>query len=320
MVIFIKHAISRMGSALVVPGLVVGFVMVLASTPGYAEDFPPAAPSSSNATVVTPSESEDGAAHEADPHASMDYVDMEDLLDFPHGDESDGWDDYFAENDPLEPFNRVMFEFNLALNSLFLEQAALMYRTVVPSILRDRVHDFLANLTQPLSTINYALQGDGEAFVDSLARFLMNTVFGIGGLFDVASEACVMVEPQDYNDTMARWGVASGPYLVLPLLGPTTLRGAVGMVGYYFTDPFNVWVRRHHHNSYVWARSGVDAVDKRSRNYKHIAEIERDALDFYATVRSLYFQNVLAQITDRGIEADNPHHLSTLDTPLPLGE
>lgn len=131
-------------------------------------------------------------------------------------------------NDPYEDFNRQMFAFNNQVDKYALGPAASAYETVTPAFGRDRVSDFLANLRSPVIFVNDLLQGEGSRAGDTFARFAINSTFGIAGLWDVAGYNGIEGHREDFGQTLAVWGVDSGPYLVLPLIGPTTPRDLFG--------------------------------------------------------------------------------------------
>ncbi|MEX0582711.1 MAG: VacJ family lipoprotein [Sneathiella sp.] len=190
--------------------------------------------------------------------------------------------------DPLEPMNRYFFDVNHALDALFLKPAAEMYRGVVPLPVRDSVTNFLANLSQPIYLINNVLQGEMNRAGDNMGSFITNTFLGVGGLFDVAK---LNNQQEDMGQTFAVWGISEGPYLVLPVFGPRTTRAAVGGVADYYLDPVNYVAHENDIDNVGIIRSAVSALDQRSRSIEALDDIEKNAIDFYATIRSLYRQN-----------------------------
>ncbi len=148
-----------------------------------------------------------------------------------------------GSNDPLQGYNRAMFAFNMAVDKHALRPVAKAYAKVAPSFLRGRVSDFFSNLGDVSTTVNAALQGKPQALGD-LTRFLMNTTFGLGGLFDVATPLGLPAHHEDIGMTLATWGVPEGPYVVLPFFGPSTLRNAPAPVidGYFF-NPLTYYPR-----------------------------------------------------------------------------
>ncbi len=192
-----------------------------------------------------------------------------------------------AINDPWEPFNRAMFEFNRGLDRVLLKPVAQAYRGVVPDFGREMVKNFLDNLRSPVILANDILQGETDRAGETGSRFLANTTVGLGGVFDVTD---IEFHNEDFGQTLAVWGFGEGPYLVLPLLGPSPVRDTVGLVGDTLMDPVMWYANRTDRYAISWVRYGMRAIDTRSRNIETLDEIERGAIDFYATVRSLYRQ------------------------------
>ena len=206
-------------------------------------------------------------------------------------DESDG------ANDPLEPFNRRIFQFNQALDNSLIKPAAEGYRDAVPEFARDRLHDLLDNLGAPLRFANDIAQGDIDRAVETFVRFTFNTGFGIGGLFDLAGDTGVPAHQTDTGATLGVWGFGEGPYLVLPILGPSNPRDAVGMAVDFEFDP--VSYRLDQLDGYRWVsftRTAMSGLDLRERNIDTLNEVERSSIDYYAAMRSLYRQHREAQI------------------------
>ncbi len=192
-----------------------------------------------------------------------------------------------AINDPLEPMNRFVFEFNRAFDMALLKPLAEGYRAVIPEAGRNMVRDFLDNLKAPLVFTNDVLQGEPERAGETMGRFAINTVAGVGGLFDVSG---IDHHGEDFGQTLAVWGAPEGPYLVLPFFGPSPVRDTVGLIGDFYLDPINHYLDNVDRTDLRWVRLGARAIDTRSRNIETLDEIERSAIDLYATVRSLYRQ------------------------------
>jgi phospholipid-binding lipoprotein MlaA len=202
-------------------------------------------------------------------------------------------------NDPLEDTNRAIFDFNQMVDRNVLVPVAKAYRTVLPDVVRDSLRDFLHNLRAPLIFVNDALQGDFELAGQTFARFTLNSTLGVGGLIDVAGRwGQLPYHEQDLGVTFGVWGVPEGPYLVVPVLGPSNPRDLVGQTGEGFGDPFNLIVTGNPFTLYwiPFVRGGVSGVDQRSRYIETLADIERTSLDYYATIRSLYRQRRAALI------------------------
>jgi phospholipid-binding lipoprotein MlaA len=199
-------------------------------------------------------------------------------------------------HDPFEDTNRKIFDFNQAVDHHVLVPVAKAYRAVLPEPVRDSLRDFLINLQAPLIFANDTLQGDFGRAKDTAVRFVVNSTIGIGGLVDVAGRWGVPYHDQDLGVTLGVWGIPEGPYLVVPILGPSDPRDLGGEVAQGFADPWNIIAAD---NGLVWisfVRAAVDGIDQRARYLDTLADIERTSLDYYATIRSLYRQRRAALI------------------------
>jgi phospholipid-binding lipoprotein MlaA len=205
-----------------------------------------------------------------------------------------------AEQDPLEKFNRGVWDVNRAADKVVIKPVTQVYRAVAPRPVRQGVSNLFANLAEPWSFVNNVLQGKPKRAGRNLERFLVNTTIGIGGLWDPASKLGARPAPEDLGQTLAIWGANGGPYLVLPLLGPSTLRDGVGSGVAAYADPIkfainqsdiSVWYKRGYLAAYVVStrsdliESGGDAFLESS-------------LDPYAAARSAYLQLRTAEIRD----------------------
>lgn len=206
--------------------------------------------------------------------------------------------EYKQINDPLEPLNRAIFTVNRGVDTMFLRPAATIYGGVLPTPVKTGVHNFLRNLHLPVVFINDVLQGDGVRARQTLGRFLINSTFGVLGLGDPATGVGLTYRSEDFGQTLAKWGVSDGPYLMLPLFGPSNPRDTTGLVVDFLADPFSRWAGNTDEGWTTWARRGVDAVDARARNAKEIDSLERTSLDYYAAIRSLYRQHRRDQINN----------------------
>ena len=226
-------------------------------------------------------------------------------------------------NDPLEDTNRAIFDFNQMIDRNVLVPVAKTYRTVLPEPVRDSLRDFLRNLRAPLIFANNALQGDFELAGQTFARFTLNSTLGVGGLIDVAGRwGQLPYHEQDLGVTFGVWGIPEGPYLVVPVLGPSDPRDLVGQVGEGFGDPFNILVTGNPYTLYwiPFVRGGVSGIDQRSRYIETLADIERTSLDYYATIRSLYRQRRAALIRGQRENLPPPASFSRNDSPaVPIG-
>ncbi len=188
--------------------------------------------------------------------------------------------------DPMEGFNRAMFTFNDKVDQVALKPAATAYKTVLPSFVQTGVGNFFGNIGDVSNSFNDFLQGRMNDGMSDVARVMVNTVFGLGGLFDVASPRGLSKHDQDFGQTLGHWGVSSGPYLVLPLLGPTTMRDAVAKPVDLETDLWSrVYPVRLRNIGAV-----VQVVDHRAYILDASTLIEEAALDRYEFVRDAYMQ------------------------------
>ncbi|MBP6985891.1 MAG: VacJ family lipoprotein [Alphaproteobacteria bacterium] len=192
-------------------------------------------------------------------------------------------------SDPLEGYNRAMYEVNWALDRVFIRPVAEGYG-FVPGPVRKSVRNFIANLRSPLTFVNNVLQLEPVAAGQTLARTLVNTTIGVGGLFDVATELEMEYHYEGFADTLAFLGVPSGPYIILPILGPSTPRDMLGMGGDVYGNPVNWVLWNQDMRGYVNARDAMYMLDLRTESRGFTDEIEK-AIDPYARVRSLYWQS-----------------------------
>lgn len=214
--------------------------------------------------------------------------------------------------DPIEPLNRYVFAFNQGVDTVVFRPLAVWYRIVVPEPLRLAVRNGYNNANLPWIFINELLQGEYARARITSTRFLINTTLGVGGLLDWAT---VWGYPQHYEDfglTLARvFGMGEGPYLVLPLLGPSNVRDGVGRVVDSVGDPL-AWILPFPGGI---VRAGVEAVDQRAQNIETLDELQRGSLDFYATIRSVIRQRREAEINRGAIGNDLPRVSSEAPAP-----
>ncbi len=198
--------------------------------------------------------------------------------------------------DCFEGVNRAFFAFNKGLDNVLIEPLAKGYR-YLPSPIRSGTSNFLSNLSLLVTVPNNVLQGDMKLAGKNTARFAVNSTVGILGLFDPATKLGLNdYEKEDYGQTLGTWGVSEGCYLVLPVLGPSTARDAIGSLATYFGGDawYNITVRNDTH--YVsdfdyYASRGTSGVDFRAKNIESFDNLEKNSMDFYASVKSLYLQN-----------------------------
>jgi phospholipid-binding lipoprotein MlaA len=213
------------------------------------------------------------------------------------------------QKDPLEPLNRGIFQFNRVVDGLVLEPAARIYRMATPQFFRTGVANFLANLSTPVVLANDLLQGEFQRAELTLGRFMMNTILGLGGVIDVGDKLGMPERHyEDFGQTLAVYGVGSGPYLMLPLLGPSNGRDAVGRVVDLAFDPLAVLSVADvgvsvGPSELRLARSGAEALSLREANIEQVEEMERSSIDLYAAVRTFYYQ-YRENLIRNGVPAD----------------
>jgi phospholipid-binding lipoprotein MlaA len=204
--------------------------------------------------------------------------------------------------DPYEGYNRSMTRFNDGVDEAVLKPVATLYKEVTPSPVRTGVSNFFSNLGDLWSSVNSVLQLRAEAALDSFVRFNVNTVFGIGGLFDVASEMGIDRNKQDFGLTLGRWGVPSGPYLVLPLLGPSTVRDTVALPVDWMGDITDEVVTHVPTRNSLYA---LRVVDRRASLLGAGSVLESAALDKYAFTRDVYMQLRNQHAAPASLDADD---------------
>ncbi|MDP6603043.1 MAG: VacJ family lipoprotein [Rhodospirillales bacterium] len=200
-------------------------------------------------------------------------------------------------NDIGEPTNRAIFGFNRFLDKVILKPLASGYRKL-PDAVQRSIHNFLNNLRSPVIFFNDILQGKPSRAGTTLARFVINSTIGVVGLGDVADDMGFAFHNEDFGQTLALWGLGDGPYVMLPIFGPSNPRDAIGLVADFFADPLNIWLGNIGYEAAIVARGGLRGVDERARNFDALEDLERSSLDFYAAIRSLYRQRRTDQISD----------------------
>ena len=195
-----------------------------------------------------------------------------------------------AQNDPLEPFNRGVFAFNQGLDRVLIKPVAEAYRAVLPSFVRDRIRAFVDNLKEPLVFANDVLQGRGTAAAITGKRFVINSTLGLAGFVDRATGFGLPQQSGDFGQTLHAWGLASGPYLVLPFFGPSTVRDTFGLAVDLYAAPVGHIGGGNVPRDASFSVGAADGVDLRARNIDTLDELQRSSLDFYAYLRSVWSQ------------------------------
>lgn len=210
---------------------------------------------------------------------------------------------YEDNNDPFEDFNRVIFEINQAFDIILFRPMAELYGTV-PSPIRKSIHNAVSNLSSPVILVNDVLQGDGERAAITLGRIIINSTIGILGLFDVATDMGLEYHSEDFGQTLAAAGIGGGPYIIIPILGPSTPRDLIGKIVDVILQPLN-WVAWN--NNVDWApmlHRGVDMLDRRT-DARELTDRTNKSMDPYAKYRSLYIQNREYKIRNEEVDTSD---------------
>ena len=227
----------------------------------------------------------------------------------------------------FEGFSRAMFKFNHALDGAVFKPVAKGYRAL-PAPIRRGTGNVVDNLRSLLTLSNNILQGDFREAGNTAGRFAINTTVGILGIFDPAAAMGLKEKPkEDFGQTLGKWGSGTGCYFVLPILGPTTTRDAIGLVGNVFLDPIyqithDTEIRNGvvgngnyaEHNYYYYRSTG--AVDFRAKNIESFDSLEKNSIDLYASIKSLYLQNrkKLVSNSESTVETQNDSDWEEIDT------
>src|SRR5260221_7206645 len=188
-------------------------------------------------------------------------------------------------HDPLEPVNRQIFEFNQFLDRILLKPLAQGYVAVLPDEGRDVLRRVLDNMKEPTVFFNNALQGEFERAGVTVGRLAINTTVGLVGIIDVAKDVGLKRQPADFGQTLYTWGVPSGPYLILPVLGPANPRDAIGAGSGSYADPLSLMARIRGFEELSIGRFVADGVDQRARVLDVLDDLPKNYLDVYAQLR-----------------------------------
>jgi phospholipid-binding lipoprotein MlaA len=208
--------------------------------------------------------------------------------------------------DPYEALNRDIHSFNVGVDQVLLRPAARGYETLTPALFQHVLSNAVDHLRLPLVFINYALQGDAAAALETAGRFGVNTVMGAGGLLDPATEMGLPYEPTDFGLTLARWGAAEGPYVVLPLLGPSTGRDSVGWVGDLGLNPLTyvTFGGGTGQTAALVAEIAAPPIVFRAENGEALDQLLYETEDSYVALRSAFVQNRRSRVAGNGVDID----------------
>lgn len=208
-------------------------------------------------------------------------------------------------NDPIEPVNRFIFGFNEFFYAILLRPVSKLYN-VLPQPVREAVSNVLDNVSSPVVLANDVLQGEVKRALQTTGRFLINSTAGLAGLFDVAEKIGIPEHDEDFGQTLGVWGVGEGFYLVLPLLGPSSPRDAVGkLVVDPFFDPLGLWLNNTDRDEIAWGLVGARAIDEYAGLVDELDQIKKTSIDYYAAIRSMYRQKRESEIKN-GEDVDLP--------------
>jgi len=215
---------------------------------------------------------------------------------------------YEQNNDPLEPLNRKILDVNRFVDAIVIKPAAKAYVFAVPVEGRAAIRRVLDNMKEPTLVFNNLLQGEFARAGISVGRFVINTTFGVGGVIDIAAKSGIDRQPADFGQTLFVWGFPSGPYLVLPILGPSNPRDAAGTGVDSYADPFTILANANGVTELTLSRLGATGLDERARVIDVLDALEKNSIDYYAELRSLTQQHRAAELT-RGIAPDTTPNL-----------
>lgn len=213
-----------------------------------------------------------------------------------------------AEADKWEKTNRKIYAINKDIDRYGLRPAAKVYRTVVPTAARRGINNVFSNYGEPLNFVNAVLQGKISQAFRTVDRFLINTTIGIGGLADHATELGRPQESEDYGQTLAVWGVPSGPFLMLPLFGPSTVRDGAGTALEFAADPATIARNAVSNPTIFWSlgQTAVQIVNLRDRISEQGGDdVLAASLDEYTLVKSAYLQRRRDQIWDGNVPSED---------------
>ena len=202
-------------------------------------------------------------------------------------------------SDPFEDANRAVFSFNTAVDNAVIHPIAKGYNAVVPDPARTGVDNALKNLRSPVNFANQVLQGDLDGAGDVVVRAVVNTLLGLGGLIDLAGHEGIEYEVEDFGQTLGKWGVGHGPYLVVPILGPSSTRDYVGYAVDSFADPLRWYLFNIEEEGLYYGKVGADYLNLRASLVDVLEDLEKSSIDYYAATRSAYYQRREALVNDQ---------------------
>lgn len=200
-----------------------------------------------------------------------------------------------SPRDPWEPFNRSVFEFNEGLDKYLLKPVVAAYRFILPEIVRDGIYNFFSNYSDIYTALQNLLQGKPDLAFNDLMRVAVNTIFGLGGLMDVATPGGLPKHKEDWGQTFGVWGLPSGPYVVLPFFGPSTIRDTFGTAADLETDYLFKYIPDVGLRNSI---TGLRVINARNTFYEAGDLLDGAALDKYSFIRDAYLQRREYQINE----------------------
>lgn len=202
------------------------------------------------------------------------------------------------DRDPFEPINRIIFGFNEIIDRILVGPMSSLYNNVIPATPRQGVDNFLNNFFAPLNFVNYTLQGDLESVAQTTVRFIINSTLGICGLFDIAEDIGIEKKSTSFNETFTKWQIPSGPFIMLPIFGPSSIRDTAGKAGDFYLNPLYKVARnkKRAHNMHMQNFNmyrilyGIDGFVARAHLQEAITNLRKTSDDYYAVLRSIYLQ------------------------------
>jgi len=215
-------------------------------------------------------------------------------------------------HDPFEPVNRAVFQFNTAVDDALLEPAANAYTAVTPEPARASVRNVFDNLNRPVVFANAVLQGDIRAASETAGSFVLDSTLGLLGIIPLAKRAGITQHAEDFGQTLAVWGVPEGPYLMLPILGPSSVRDGTGRFVDRYPHPFN-WNEEFSGSGEAWTLRALNGIDQRARAQSVMDTLDRTAIDPYVQVRSAWRQNRRNAVSNGETRSDDYEDLPDFD-------
>jgi len=213
--------------------------------------------------------------------------------------------------DCFESLNRGIFSFNKVLDETIFKPVAKSY-SYLPVSIKVSVRNVTSNISHTVTIPNHLLQGNFKNFAHDSGRFIINTTFGVLGLFDPATKIGLhKLEHEDYGQTLGKWGVGPGCYVMLPIFGPSTIRDAIGKIANTTLDPFymvtvgnKTIMNNNFGDSTYYLEKGFDTIDFRAENLNNFDNLEKNSIDLYASIKSLYLQRRESLIGNASSEKD----------------